>query len=82
MTSADADAMRRKRPSLTPEQRAAAAFIAELSAELLEVARSHRFRHLAYLLDLATLEAKNLTRRDAGPPEASAPVPLRGDAPE
>jgi len=60
---------------MTTEQTAAAAFIAEMSAELLEVARGHRFDHLAYLLDLAALEAKNLTRRDGGPTAACGRVP-------
>lgn len=48
----------------TPDQ-AAAAFIAELSASLVELARAHRFDALAYLFDLAVLEAKNLAAAPA-----------------
>lgn len=44
---------------------AAAAFIAELSASLVELARAHRFDALAYLFDLAVLEAKNLAAAPA-----------------
>ena len=72
---AGASRTRAKRPALTSEQAVAAAFIADLSSELLKLARDHRFRHLAYLLDLATLEARNLARRNDGPSTASTPIP-------
>jgi hypothetical protein len=51
----------------TPEQ--AAAFIAELSRSLGELARAHRFAALAYLFELAALEAQRL----GGAPSAAAP---------
>jgi hypothetical protein len=75
VTSAETGHAQPQRLALTAEQTAAAAFVAEMSAELLEVARRHGLRHLAYLLDLALLEAKNIARHDGGQSEASGPVP-------
>jgi hypothetical protein len=42
--------------------RSAVAFVAELTGELSVIARHHRFDALAYLLDMARLEAENLRR--------------------
>jgi hypothetical protein len=49
------------------EQAATAAFIADLSAELVELARRQGFNELAFVLDLAKLEARRLgPENDAG----------------
>jgi hypothetical protein len=37
-------------------------FVAELTGELSGIARRHRFDALAYLLDMAKLEAENIRR--------------------
>jgi hypothetical protein len=75
MTGAETSHAQPQRLALTAEQTAAAAFVAEMSAELLEVARRHSLRHLAYLLDLALLEAKNLAQHGGGQSEASGAAP-------
>jgi hypothetical protein len=41
---------------------AAANYVAELSAELAELARQHGLDALGYILDMARLEAENNTR--------------------
>lgn len=43
----------------------AAAYIAELTRDLAAIARSHELETLAYLLDMAKLEAENATNPDA-----------------
>lgn len=50
-----------------------AAYLAELTGELALVARRHGFDALAYLLDMAQLEAESVTRRPRSPdPKRSA----------
>lgn len=44
---------------LENEKTAAAAYIADLSGGLAQIARSHGFNTLGYLLDMAKLEAEN-----------------------
>lgn len=44
---------------------AAAAYIATLTAELTLIARSHRFEALAYILDMARMEADQIARSSA-----------------
>lgn len=44
-----------------------AAYLAELTGELALVARRHGFDALAYLLDMAQLEAERVTRRPKSP---------------
>ena len=46
------------------EQRARAAYIADLTAELAELARGSGFQTLAYLLDMARIEANELSGPD------------------
>lgn len=41
----------------------AAAFVARAAGELAQLARQHRLDILAYLLDMAQLEAQEITRR-------------------
>ena len=41
---------------------AAASYVAELSTELANMARQHGLDALAYILDMAKLEAENATR--------------------
>jgi hypothetical protein len=49
------------------EQRvAAAAYVAELSADLATIARRHGLSALGYILDMARLEAENATRHVNG----------------
>jgi hypothetical protein len=43
----------------------AAAYIAEVSSDLAEIARRHGFDALAFILDMARLEAETLTERDS-----------------
>ena len=46
-----------------PVDRAAAAnYVAELSGELATLARNHRLDALGYILEMARLEAENVTR--------------------
>jgi len=53
--------------TLTAEQAATAAFIADLSADLIKLADRQGFDALAFVLDLAKLEARNLgSGNDAG----------------
>ena len=49
-----------------------AAYVAELTAELAMGARRHRLEALAYLLEIAQLEAKSASRQ--GPPDAAAKI--------
>jgi hypothetical protein len=59
----DADAQ----PDGEAEERAkAAAYVAELSANLATIARQHGFDALGYILDMARLEAENITRHVNG----------------
>jgi hypothetical protein len=48
-------------PPIRPES--AAAYIADITTELAGIARGSRLDVLAYLLDIAQLEAANATRR-------------------
>jgi hypothetical protein len=48
------------------DQAAAAAYVAELSAELSTLARRHGLGALSYLLEMARLEAENATRHVSG----------------
>jgi hypothetical protein len=43
----------------------AAAYIAEISSDLAQIARRHGFDALAFILDMARLEAETLTERDS-----------------
>lgn len=45
----------------TPNPAQAAAYIAELSADLSKMARNHGHDALGYILDMARLEAQNIT---------------------
>ncbi len=45
---------------------AAAAYVAELSANLASIARRHGLDALGYILDMARLEAENATRHTNG----------------
>jgi hypothetical protein len=49
-----------KAPFPAQDRTAAAAYIADLTAGLAQLARSHNFSTLSYLLDMAKLEAENL----------------------
>jgi hypothetical protein len=44
------------------DRTAAARYVAELSVELANLARQHRLDALAYILDMARMEAENATR--------------------
>ena len=46
---------------------AAAAYVAALSSDLALIARRHGLDTLGYLLELARLEAENITRSGNGP---------------
>jgi len=48
------------------ERAAAAAYIAELSANLASIARQHGLDTLSYVLDMARLEAENAVRHVDG----------------
>ena len=48
------------------DRAAAAAYVAELSAELSTLARRHGLGALSYLLEMARLEAENATRHVSG----------------
>ena len=50
----------------TGGDRAAAGYIAELSAELATLARRHRLDALGFILDMARLEAENASRHVNG----------------
>jgi len=52
--------------TLTAEQAATASFIADLSADLIRLADRHGFGALAFVLDLAKLEARSLGSENAG----------------
>jgi len=45
----------------------AAAYVAELAADLARIARDHRLDTLCYLLEMARLEARNVADRISGP---------------
>lgn len=47
---------------------AAAAYITDLLADLAAMARRHRFDALSFLIDMARLEAQNLSRSADGRP--------------
>jgi hypothetical protein len=57
---------RLKDTSSAPAARDVAAFVADLSAELSGMARQQRFETLAYLLEMASLEADAIRRRMGG----------------
>jgi hypothetical protein len=44
------------------DRTAAAAYVAELAADLAKIARQHDLAALAYILDMAKLEAESATR--------------------
>ena len=48
------------------DRKAAAAYVAELSAGLALLARRHGLDALSYILDMARLEAENATRHSNG----------------
>jgi len=48
------------------DRAAAADYVAELSAELARLARQHGLDTLGYILDMARLEAENVTRHVNG----------------
>ena len=48
------------------DRTAAAKYVAELSAELANLARQHGLDALGYILDMARLEAENATRHMNG----------------
>ena len=48
------------------DRTAAAKYVAELSAELANLARRHGLDALGYILDMARLEAENATRHVNG----------------
>jgi hypothetical protein len=48
------------------DRTAAAKYVAELSAELANLARQHGLDALGYILDMARLEAENATRHVNG----------------
>ena len=63
----DAGAAREGETRRDPVDRAAAAnYVAELSAELANLARQHGLDALGYILDMARLEAENATRHVNG----------------
>jgi hypothetical protein len=59
MTGKDSDT-----PNEVPE---AAHYIASLAQELAELAKSHELETLAYILDMARLEADQICKRGQGP---------------
>jgi hypothetical protein len=61
-------AMTEKAPSPAGEPSAAAAYIAHLSGELALIARRHGLGTLAYLLDMAKLEAESVKGRNGTAP--------------
>lgn len=50
-------------PSSAIEPESAASYVADITTQLAELARDSRLEILAYLLDIAQLEAKNSLRR-------------------
>jgi hypothetical protein len=56
--------MTEKAPLLVEERTDAAAYIADLAGSLAQIARQHRMSTLAYLLDMAKLEAENVKSTD------------------
>jgi hypothetical protein len=54
-------------PSPQSRARAAATYIAELTSDLAKLARDHGFSELAYLLDVARLEAEMTASRSQAP---------------
>jgi hypothetical protein len=48
-------------------RRAAACYVATLAAELAEIAKRHKLDTLAYILDMARLEAENQTQSHCEP---------------
>ena len=57
------------------DRTAAAKYVAELSAELANLARRHGLDALGYILDMARLEAENATRHVTGGAKAAAASP-------
>jgi hypothetical protein len=51
---------------LASDQAEAAAYVAELSSDLASIARKNGLDTLAYILDMARLEAENATRHMHG----------------
>jgi hypothetical protein len=45
------------------DRKAAAVYVASMGAELAAIARRHEFRELAYLLDMARLEAESTVQK-------------------
>jgi hypothetical protein len=55
-----------QRAAESDDRAAAAAYVAELSADLATIARQHGLVALSYILDMARLEAQNATRHVSG----------------
>jgi hypothetical protein len=55
-----------RRDGVPGDQAQAAAYVAELSADLALIARKHGLDALGYILDMARLEAENATRHMDG----------------
>jgi hypothetical protein len=62
----DAGALKAQDPGSSVDRAAAASYVAELSAELANLARQHGLDALGYILDMARLEAENATRHVNG----------------
>jgi hypothetical protein len=58
------DEATRERPGETRDE--AAAYVADLTADLARIARGHGLDVLGYLLDMARLEARNIATRMDG----------------
>lgn len=64
-----------KQTNLQADQRAQSAeYIADLTGELAKLARRSRLELLAYLLDIACLEAQNVAGRESALPKKSEEV--------
>jgi hypothetical protein len=62
----DAGAVKARGGACPVDRAAAGDYVAELSAELANLARQHGLGALAYILDRARLEAENATRHVNG----------------
>jgi hypothetical protein len=62
----DAGALKARDAGSSAERAAAACYVAELSAELANLARQHGLDALGYILDMARLEAENATGHVSG----------------
>jgi hypothetical protein len=64
--SDDAGAVKARGTTAPIDRAAAAGYVADLSAELANLARQHGLDALGYILDMARLEAENATRHVNG----------------